>query len=143
MEFRPIDPTKTPRRLRTPRTPVYVLALLAAFFIVPVAGEGDMQSRQNDLAVTPAANAVTAANTKAPLENPEPAKPAVDAVKAEQEKQIADDSARLLKLATDLKAEVDKSTKDTLSITVIRKADEIERLARNVREKARPTVTPM
>lgn len=39
----------------------------------------------------------------------------------------------MLKLATDLKAEVDKSTKDQLSVTVVRKASEIERLARRVR----------
>jgi hypothetical protein len=43
--------------------------------------------------------------------------------------QIAD----LLKLAQDLKAEVDKSTKDELSIPVIRKAAEIEVLAHKVR----------
>jgi hypothetical protein len=54
---------------------------------------------------------------------------------AERKKQIADDTAKLLKLATDLKAEVDKTNKDTLSITVIRKADEIERMAHSVKEK--------
>lgn len=58
-----------------------------------------------------------------------------DAANAERRKQIADDSARLLKLATDLKAEVDKTTKDTLSLNVIRKADEIEKLAHGVKEK--------
>lgn len=41
--------------------------------------------------------------------------------------------ADLLQLATALKAEVDKSTKDMLSVTVVRKADEIEELARKVR----------
>jgi hypothetical protein len=59
---------------------------------------------------------------------------------AERKKQIADDTARLLKLATDLKAEVDKTSKDTLSLTVIRKADEIERLAHSVKEKMKLTV---
>ena len=57
------------------------------------------------------------------------------AANTERRKQIADDSTRLLKLATELKAEVDKTTKDTLSLTVIRKADEIERLARGIKEK--------
>jgi hypothetical protein len=57
---------------------------------------------------------------------------------AERKKQIADDSAKLLKLATDLKAEVDKTSKDTLSINVIRKADEIEKLAHSVKEKMKP-----
>jgi len=63
----------------------------------------------------------------------------VESPDAERKKQIADDSAKLLKLATDLKAEVDKTTKDTLSITVIRKADEIEKLAHTVKEKTKFT----
>jgi hypothetical protein len=61
---------------------------------------------------------------------------------AERKRQIAEDSAKLLKLATDLKAEVDKTSKDTLSLNVIRKADEIEKLAHNVKEKMKLTVGP-
>ena len=57
------------------------------------------------------------------------------AASTERRKQIADESAILLKLATDLKAEVDKTTKDTLSLNVIRKADQIEKLAHNVKEQ--------
>lgn len=53
----------------------------------------------------------------------------------ERERQIAEDSARLLKLATDLKRETDKTTFDTLSLGIIRKADEIQKLARNVKTK--------
>jgi hypothetical protein len=56
----------------------------------------------------------------------------------ERKKQISDESAKLLKLATELKADVDKTTKDTLSLDVIRKAGEIERLARSVKEKMKP-----
>jgi hypothetical protein len=59
----------------------------------------------------------------------------LDAANAERRQQIADDSAKLLQLATGLKAEVDKTDKDTLSLTVIRKADEIEKLAHAVKEK--------
>lgn len=66
--------------------------------------------------------------------------PNPDAVNAERRKQIADESAILLKLATDLKAEVDKTTKDTLSLYVIRKADQIEKLAHNVKEQMKPAV---
>ena len=47
------------------------------------------------------------------------------------------ESAHLLQLATELKAEVDKSTKDTLSIAVIRKAEAVERAARGMKEKMR------
>jgi hypothetical protein len=64
----------------------------------------------------------------------------LDAANAERKKQIADVSAKLLKLATDLKIEVDKTDKDTLSLTVVQKADEIERLAHNVKEKTKLTV---
>jgi hypothetical protein len=63
-----------------------------------------------------------------------------DAANAERKKLIADESALLLKLATDLKTEVDKTDKDTLSLSVIRKADVIEKLARDVKEKMKLTV---
>ena len=46
---------------------------------------------------------------------------------------IAKQSDQLLQLAAALKAEVDKSTKDTLSVAVIRKASEIEKFARDVK----------
>jgi len=65
-----------------------------------------------------------------------------EAANAERRKQISDDSARLLKLATDLKTEVDKTTKDTLSLSVIRKADEIEKLAHGVKEKMKLSAGP-
>ena len=52
-----------------------------------------------------------------------------------KKKPIADQTANLLKLANSLKAEVDKTNADTLSISVIRQADEIEKLARKMRSK--------
>jgi len=57
------------------------------------------------------------------------------AANIERKKQIADDSAKILKLATELKSEVDNTSKDTLSLSVIRKADEIEKLAHGVKVK--------
>lgn len=63
-----------------------------------------------------------------------------EAANIERKKQIAEDSAKLLKLATALKTEVDKTTKDTLSLNVIRKADEIEKLAHAVKEKMKLSV---
>jgi type VI protein secretion system component VasF len=48
---------------------------------------------------------------------------------------VAVQSASLLKMAYDLKSEVDKTTKDTLSVTVVRRAAEIEQLARKMRAK--------
>jgi nitric oxide reductase activation protein len=53
----------------------------------------------------------------------------------ERQKQLVSDTQKLLALAQELKADVDKSTKDTLSVDVVRKADEIEKLAHSVKEK--------
>lgn len=50
-----------------------------------------------------------------------------------RKQEIAGECADLLKLAAALKTEVDKTTKDTLSVTVVRKAGEIEQLAHKVR----------
>jgi hypothetical protein len=57
-----------------------------------------------------------------------------------KQKQIAEDSTKLLKMATELKAEVDKTNKDTLSVTVIRKADAIEKLARQVKDSMKTSM---
>ena len=43
-------------------------------------------------------------------------------------------------MATDLKAEVDKTNKDTLSVSVVRKAGAIERLAHDVRGKMKTSM---
>ena len=58
----------------------------------------------------------------------------------ERKRQIDDDTAHLLKLAMELKAEVDRSSKDMLSVGVIRKADDIERLAHSVQTKMKLTI---
>jgi len=57
----------------------------------------------------------------------------------ERQKKLVDDTEKLLALATELKTDVDKSNKDTLSLDVIRKADEIEKLAHSVKEKMKGT----
>ena len=54
---------------------------------------------------------------------------------ADRQKRLVADTDKLLALATDLKQQVDKSTKDTLSVDVIKKADEIEKLAHSVKER--------
>jgi hypothetical protein len=113
--------------------------------MVPIVGQGMLQqgppgSPPNSSGVTshqayptPDAKGTTAGD-------PEQAGQAsAEAANAERKKRIADESIRLLKLATELKSEVDKTTKDTLSLTVVRKADEIEKLAHNVKETMKPS----
>ena len=53
----------------------------------------------------------------------------------ERQKKLQADTDKLLALATALKTDMDKSTKDTLSLDVVRKADEIEKLAHSVKER--------
>ncbi|HXC97584.1 MAG TPA: hypothetical protein VNU92_17925 [Edaphobacter sp.] len=55
----------------------------------------------------------------------------------ERQKQFAADTDKLFALATDLKEQVAKSTKNTLSVGVIKKADEIEKLAHTMKERMR------
>jgi hypothetical protein len=54
---------------------------------------------------------------------------------SQRQQDIVNDTAKLLDLAQQLKAEVDKSSKDQLSVSVIKKAEEIEKLAKSVKEK--------
>ena len=59
------------------------------------------------------------------------------AKKANQERQaqLKRDADHLFNLASELKQYVDKSNENTLSVDVVRRAEEIERLARSVKEK--------
>jgi hypothetical protein len=57
-----------------------------------------------------------------------------------QQKQLADDTAKLLTLASELKAALDKSNQDTLSISVIRKAEQVEKLAHKVRDEMKASL---
>ncbi len=53
----------------------------------------------------------------------------------QREQEIKQDTDKLLELATQLKAYVDKTNENIISLDVIRKADEIEKLAKSVKEK--------
>jgi hypothetical protein len=53
----------------------------------------------------------------------------------ERHRRMVADSDKLLQLATELKEEVDKSTKNEMSVNAIKKAAEIEKLARDVKDR--------
>ena len=66
----------------------------------------------------------------------QPAKVEMPAIPApDPNNPVAVQTANLLKLAYGLKTEVDKTTKDTLSVAVVRRAGEIELIARKMRTK--------
>jgi len=57
-----------------------------------------------------------------------------------RQKEMTSDTAKLLALANELKAETDKSTGAALSMNEVRKVEEIEKLAHSVRDKMKATV---
>jgi hypothetical protein len=61
------------------------------------------------------------------------------AANAERRKQIAADTTKLMKLASELKALIDKSAEDPFSPRAMRQVDEIEKLAHGVKEKMKLT----
>ncbi len=58
-------------------------------------------------------------------------------VNDERQKKLVSDTAKLYEMAAELKEEVAKSDKNTLSVDVVKKAEEIERLAKSVKDKMR------
>lgn len=59
------------------------------------------------------------------------------ALNKQRQTNLQKDTDRLLQLATELKQYVDKTNEHTLSLDVIKKADEIEKLAKSVKDKMR------
>ena len=53
----------------------------------------------------------------------------------QRHKRMMADADKLLQLATELKEDVDKSTKNEMSVTAVKKAAEIEKLAHDVKER--------
>lgn len=69
-----------------------------------------------------------------------PAEEKVDREAAKQrniqrQQDIKRDTEKLLELATELKQYVDKTNENVISLDVIKKADQIEKLAKSVKEK--------
>lgn len=54
---------------------------------------------------------------------------------SERQQEIVADSARLLKLAQQLNTDVARSNKYTLSLSVVKEAGEIEKLAKTIKDK--------
>ena len=53
----------------------------------------------------------------------------------QRQQELKKDTDKLLELATELKQYVDKSNENVLSMDVVKKAEQIEKLAKSVREK--------
>jgi hypothetical protein len=126
------------------RTRILLGCGLAALACIVLLAGAAQPGQQEPSADKPSATSDTSQspdlNDQAKPPQQPPAKQAAETPGGEHKRQISDDSAKLLTLAMALKAEVDKTNKDTLSLNVIRKADEIEKLAHSVRDKMRVSV---
>ena len=81
-------------------------------------------------------NAATQSNEPANAQMPAKEQQQIqEGAPTEQPKKVADEVSDLLKLATDLRTEVDKTSEGALSVAVIRKADEVEKLSHELRDK--------
>ena len=128
------------RGLMRPRSTVLALAVLAFWRCPEVGGAAPPQD-------TPALStgAQQARASSSALHGPADQDPFTHHVEehmasrrnTERQRTLVADTDKLLELAQALKADVDKSNKDTLSIDVVKRAEQIEKLARSVKEKMR------
>jgi septin family protein len=59
-----------------------------------------------------------------------------------RQQDIRNDTEKLFQLATELRTAVDKTNENLLSLEVVRKAEEVEKLAHRVKEKMKESVGP-
>jgi len=116
-------------RTRSRTSWLFALTCLSALLFAACVGL--LRSHAQESFPLPAINppGAQAAGATKPASN----QPTANVPQDPRKQAIANECADLLKMATDLKAEVDKTTKDTLSVGVVRKAGEIEQLAHKVR----------
>lgn len=126
------------RSARFYRTAIFA-GLLAVVTLAGVA-QGPPIAHPNPSIHSPLVTSPPDANEQMRMHAEKAKQQSYDAANSERIRQIANDSARLLQLANELKIEVDKTDKDTLSLAVIRKAEEIELLAHDVKAKMKLTV---
>jgi type VI protein secretion system component VasF len=120
---------------------LFVLGCISA--LVVAMGAGLIKTQAQEAFPLPAINPpgakassgtqATSAPAAGQLGNKQTGQPAAPTAADAQKQAIADQCADLLQMATELKKAVDKSSADTLSVTVVRKASDIEQYAHKLR----------
>jgi hypothetical protein len=52
-------------------------------------------------------------------------------------KKLKDDTDKLVQAATDLKEMIEKSNKDTFSISIVKKAEDVEKILKDIKRRAK------
>jgi hypothetical protein len=131
------------QELTARRNSIFQTLLVLAFMLVIA---GPVRAQQAPPATPPGSAAQPPSSQDAPKkpDQPQDKKPAAapDARPMTPEEarqaQIVADTEKLYQLAQELQAEVAKSSKNTLSLAVIKKAEEVEKLAKSLKERMKP-----
>ncbi|MGB6975498.1 MAG: hypothetical protein WBD67_12525 [Terracidiphilus sp.] len=121
------------RRARTLGLLILLLLTAAAFTFSPASGNGWLGEPDGNVPAAQAAAARPSAAQNHPAKAPTARGSETDPSLAGNKPAIRTQMAELLQLANQLQADVDKTNKDMLSLSVVRKADEIEKLARSMK----------
>ncbi len=107
-----------------PRTTFWICVLLLVFWTVPVLSFAQRRGQIPDQSPVPEDQAAIRAQQEL-------------AKRANQQRQaeLKRDTDKLFQLATELKQDVDKTNEGVLSLEVVKKAEEIEKLAHSVKER--------
>jgi hypothetical protein len=111
------------------------LKLLLLFLVLLIALPSRIRS-QNTLPPLPGRPPMAPSNDPMEEQNDEKIRKTVEKkMNQERQAQLKRDTDKLLQLSTELKQYVDKTNQNVMSIDVIKKAEEIEKLAHSVKEK--------
>jgi hypothetical protein len=118
-----------------------ILLAVSAAVVVTAAGDGRTRAQQSSMGSQPLGTPHGMAQDPGPFStNSDPiddvqAEKRMTALNAERQKSMISDSAKLLKLATELNGEIAESNTGELTPAQLRMVAEIEKLAHNVRDK--------
>ena len=107
-----------------------LILLLALIFSAPIVSSQADSPSDPQFRTHPSADEVKRDNER------------MKAMNKDRAERIKRDTDRLLALATELKQYVDKTNENVLSVEVIRKAEEIEKLSKSIREKMKEDYRP-
>ena len=134
-------------KLTTRPIPLYRCLLLAIALLIaagPALAQNSSsppsQSAQATSSATPAQKQDVSAKPDQSQDQKPAASPEAKPMTPEEARQaqIVADTNRLYQLAQELQAEVAKSNKNTLSLAVVKKAAEVEKLAKSLKERMKP-----
>ena len=112
-----------------------VVVFLTLLSIPPAVGRAVTQ--QNGTYVPPAVNRMPDANDRDRMQQQQNDHERIEAADAQRKRELTADSEKLLKMATELKDELDKTDKDVFPVGSVHKIDAIDKLAHQMKDRLR------